>query len=157
MPAAYKLRRIEDYKSLKNELHKVKALKTLLNDVAWHDNTLKGKIQNSLTQFQNIVDELDQDPVMFGRPQQVKNSPIIQRFEKTSGALNEMIACLFAQSYGIEGIDYENIEEVYNPLRSGFGSLHKTHEFLMSKGIKAETSKMLCRRYLNKLASEDFH
>ena len=96
MPAAYKLRRIEDYKSLKNELHKVKALKTLLNDVAWHDNTLKGKIQNSLTQFSTLVDELDQDPVMFGRAQQVKNSPIIQRFEKTSGALNEMIASLFA-------------------------------------------------------------
>lgn len=37
MPAAYKLRRIEDYKGMKNELHRVKALKTLLNDVAWHD------------------------------------------------------------------------------------------------------------------------
>ena len=87
----------------------------------------------------------------------ISSNPVIQRFEKTSTILNQSIGDIFREGYGIDGITYDNVEEVYNPLRTGFGSLYETHHYLLSMGMKADMSQTLCRRYLNKLASKEYH
>ena len=44
-----------------------------------------------MTLFQDLINQLDQDPVFYGNKYRINSSPILQRFEKTSVALNEMV------------------------------------------------------------------
>lgn len=101
---------------------------------------MREKIQESILSFFNLVEELDRDSNLFDDEMKVSNNYIIQRFQKTSLVLNELIGNMFRENYGIDGITYDNIEDVYNPLLTGFGSLHQTHEYLMSQGMDAYTS-----------------
>lgn len=157
LPASYKLQRITSYHALKDELDKVKQLKNTLTSLARHDGALKERIQGSIKEYSELVEMLDADSNLFSTDALVGNNPAIQRFKKTSSVLNELIGSIFREGLAIEGIDYDNIEQVYNPLITGLGSLHATHEYLLTHGISAETSQMLCRKYLNQLANSDNH
>lgn len=104
-----------------------------------------------------VVSTLDSDSNLFTSESQIGSNPAIQRFQKTSSVLNELIGQIFREGFAIEGINYDNIEQVYNPLLTGLGSLHATHEYLMSQGMSPDTSNMLCRKYLNQLAQTENH
>lgn len=78
-----------------------------------------------------MVEQLDRDIAPYTKNAKITNNLVIQRLKKTFTILNDHITNFFIQGFGIDGITYENIEEVYNPLRTGLGSLQATHEFLL--------------------------
>lgn len=48
--------------------------------------------------------------------------PVFYRMQKTSFAINELIERVFVTDFGINGIKYDSIEQVYNQALTG----HKT-------------------------------
>ena len=44
-----------------------------------------------------------------------------EKFKKTSEIMDETIKSSFLRLYGIDGIGFSNLEDVYSPLLSGFG------------------------------------
>ena len=157
LPAPYKLQKLRSHRAMRDELFKLKELRNLLTNISRNDDLLRERLASNLSEFSEVIQLIDEDSTLFENAEKVSANPVIQRFEKTSKLLDELVGQAFRENFGIEGVSYENIEDVYDPLLSGFGSLHQTHDFLLSQGMKAETSKMLCRKYLNKLASKDNH
>ena len=49
----------------------------------------------------------------------------------TSTGINSLIQNHFEEHYGIEGITYDNIEQVYNPKISGISTVAETREYLI--------------------------
>ena len=56
---------------------------------------------------------------------------VFDRFKKTSLALNEEARASIIERFGITGVSLDNIEQLYNPIHSGFGSIHETRSFLI--------------------------
>jgi len=47
------------------------------------------------------------------------------------------------------------MEEVYNPLVSGFGSMHKVRQHLLSRGMTAQFTDILAAKYIKKIEEKD--
>lgn len=55
------------------------------------------------------------------------------------------------ERFGIKGVSLDNLEQIYNPLNSGFGSLHATRTHLIQRGMTSDLADSLAKRYLNRL------
>lgn len=157
LPASFKLQKLKSHRTIRDELFKIKELRNLLTNISRNDEFLREKLASNLSEFTEVIKLVDEDLTLINNENKVGSNPIIQRFEKTAKLLDELVCQAFRKNFGIDGISYENIEDVYDPLHTGFGSLQKIHEYLLSMGMNPETSRMLCRKYLNKLASKDNH
>ena len=60
---------------------------------------------------------------------------MFEKLKKLSAILNQSIETGFLKQYGISGMQFHNMEEVYSPLKSGFGSMLETREYLLKKGM----------------------
>jgi hypothetical protein len=49
--------------------------------------------------------------------------------------LDQQISKSFEENFGIEGITFSNMEQVYSPLLSGFGQMHETRQHLLKNGM----------------------
>lgn len=46
-----------------------------------------------------------------------------EKLKKTSAAINQQMTSSFLNIYGIDGITFANLEQVYSPTVSGMGSM----------------------------------
>jgi hypothetical protein len=53
--------------------------------------------------------------------------------------------------FGILGVQLNNLEDVYNPMLSGRGSMLDTRSHLIRKGMSSEFADSLAKKYINKL------
>jgi hypothetical protein len=44
---------------------------------------------------------------------------------------------IFKDRYDISGVNIDTIDQVYNPVFSGIGSMEKTREYLIKKGMSS--------------------
>ena len=70
-----------------------------------------------------LVDELENDTLSEMKLHDYIGS--VEKLKKTSKFIDESIRSSFLRLYGIDGITFANMEEVYNPVVSGIGSMHK--------------------------------
>lgn len=54
----------------------------------------------------------------------------------------------FLTRFGIAGIDYTNLEQVYNPAVSGIGSMSATRAHLLMNGMNQQFADLLNARYI---------
>ena len=73
-----------------------------------------------------------------------------EKLKKTSAVMDESITNAFIRAYGIDGINFSNMEQVYAPAVSGLGSMEKVREHLISKGMSANFADYLAARYIKK-------
>lgn len=78
-----------------------------------------------------------------------------EKLKKTSAFIDESIHGSFLRLYGIDGINFANMEEVYNPLVSGLGSMHKVRQHLLSRGMTAQFTDILAAKYIKKVEEND--
>ena len=63
-----------------------------------------------------------------------------------------MVGDIFRDGHGIDGINLDNLETVYDPIVSGVGSVFNRKQQLVSQGMPLATAEYLLTRYLNKQA-----
>jgi hypothetical protein len=156
--AVHKMRRIDEYAGLKHALAQSREVRAILESAAdGRDSLTKEKLSSSFNELNRILEELDRDTSTFTGTSKISDWPVFHRLKKTHFAINEMVTSFFKDGFGMEGIDYENVEQVYDPMRTGCGSLYAANRYLVSQGMSPEMSRELCRRYLNKLAEKGNH
>lgn len=72
-------------------------------------------------------------------------------FKKTSAFIDERIRSSFLSLYGIDGIGFKNIEDVYCPLVSGISSMAETRSYLLKRGMTVQFTDLLAAKYIRKL------
>jgi hypothetical protein len=58
---------------------------------------------------------------------------------------------MIEERFGISGVSFKNIEQVYNPMLSGTPSMSATHKHLISQGMPVHLADSLAVKYLNGL------
>ena len=89
---------------------------------------------------------------MLGKSANLDETLEFQRLRKTQFTLNEIVADMFREGYGIDGVTIDNMDMVYDPLVSGIGSLSRRKQQLVSQGMTLAAADNLLQRYLNKKA-----
>jgi len=131
--AVSKSRRIDEYTGMKHALAQSREVRAILESAAnGRDSLTKEKISGSFNELNRILEELDKDTTTFTGRNKISDWPVFSRLRKTQFAINEMVTSFFKDGFGMEGIDYENVEQVYDPMRTGCGSLHAANRFLVS-------------------------
>ena len=74
-------------------------------------------------EIEAILNQVDEEPLVYDDHSKIGKLPEFERLKKTSFTMNEMIGQLFRDRHGLNGITFNNIEQVYNPLVSGVASL----------------------------------
>ena len=70
------------------------------------------------------------------------------KFKRTSGIIDAMFEKTFFSQYGIQGIKYGNLEQVYDPMMTGIGSMFETRKHLLAKGMTPQFADLLAARYI---------
>ena len=82
---------------------------------------MEARILNNSEEFFKIVEEIDGSKE--GNIQNVASISIIDRLKKTQLALNQEAQKAVLERFGIKNVSLDNLEQVYNPLNSGFSNL----------------------------------
>lgn len=97
----------------------------------------------------NLIKELDSDQANWD----VKMSDTYGTFEKlkkTTAVLDQAIEDSFLKRFGIEGVSFSNLEQVYSPAISGMGSMAQVRTHLLMNGMTQQFADMLASRYIKK-------
>ena len=65
--------------------------------------------------------------------------------------MNEEAAAAVFERFGVKGINLDNLEQLYSPLKSGFGQMHECRSHLIYKGMTPQLADHLAKRYISKL------
>lgn len=57
------------------------------------------------------------------------------------------------ERFGFQGVQLDNLEDLFNPMCSGFGSMLDTRAYLLQKGMTSTFADNLAKRYITKLES----
>jgi hypothetical protein len=55
----------------------------------------------------------------------------LDKVTKTTQSINEAAQAFVFERFGVKDVNLDNLEQIYNPLRSGNGSLHATRTQLI--------------------------
>lgn len=125
LTAGQKIKRIDDYKKLKNELLRTREMRSLLENASIND---QAKYTDTFEHANSLIAQIDDDPSLSYS----KAAPgMCSDLQLTSTGINSLIQNHFEEHYGIEGITYDNIEQVYNPKISGISTIAETREYLI--------------------------
>lgn len=72
----------------------------------------------------------------------------VDQVTKTTSSINAATEAFVYERFGFKGVNLDNLEQIYNPLKSGNSSLHATRSRLLQKGMTAELADSLARRYI---------
>jgi hypothetical protein len=61
--------------------------------------------------------------------------PVFEKLQKTSFVLNERVRMMVKESYGFEGITFDNIEQLFNSHITQITSIHETIDYLVQRGM----------------------
>jgi hypothetical protein len=92
-------------------------------------------LTDNLNTLNDLVAELDSNQSNASILLASKRMGTLDKLKKTANYMNDVIEQSFLTRFGIAGIDYQNIESVYNPLYSGLGSMRETRKFLINNGM----------------------
>ncbi len=79
--------------------------------------------------------------------------PTFQRLQKQFVAVNFLIEDLMQQQYGLMGINFDNIEDVYNTHITGLKTLAETRDYLIERGMSDSFAEKLLYQYLRKISA----
>lgn len=80
--------------------------------------------------------------------------PTFRRLEKQFTAVNFLLEDLMQRQFGIKGITFDNIEDVYNRHVTGLKTLAETRDYLTERGMSDTWAEKLMFQYLRKVSSE---
>lgn len=61
---------------------------------------------------------------------------------------------MIRSQFGIKGITFDNLEQLYNAQLTGYETLHETRDFLLQHGMSDRMADRLMKRYLQKVRDE---
>jgi hypothetical protein len=83
---------------------------------------LQARLLSSAEEFSRLIEEIDS----FDNTREAGKMSLesfVHKINKTSMALNQQTESNIMERYGIQGVNLDNIEEVYNPNKSGIFSM----------------------------------
>jgi hypothetical protein len=86
---------------------------------------------NNSQEFIKILNDLDNIPLLLGDQIKMNNYIELDQLMKTTLALNEETKKIIIDRYGFQGIQLDNLEDIYNPLITGIGSMLETRNYLL--------------------------
>ena len=89
----------------------------------------------------------------MGQKQDIQDLPVFHRLNQTAQMANHQISETFERQFGIKGITFDNMEQVYNQHVSGIPTVLKTRQYLIEHGMSDTLAKKLMDRYLSKVES----
>lgn len=89
----------------------------------------------------------------MGQKHDIQDLPVFHRLNQTAQMVNHQIGETFERQFGIKGITFDNIEQVYNSHVSGIPTVLKTRDYLVQNGMSDALAKKLMDRYLTKIKS----
>jgi len=143
---------IEGYKGLIKDQDRTREA-ILLLERATEDPAVFARLTKDFKQVFSLVEELDSN--QYSEMKFMDSLGSIEKLKKTSAFIDESIRGSFLRLYGIDGINFANMEEVYNPLMSGLGSMHKVRQHLLSRGMTAQFTDILAAKYIKKVEEKD--
>jgi len=66
-------------------------------------------------------------------------------------SVDQLVSQIFEERFGITGVNFKNIEQVYNPMLSGIASMTATHKHLINQGMPVHLADSLAVKYLNSM------
>ena len=123
LPAGLKIEMIEDYHRQVRELEKTKEARTKLIN-AEKDGSQK-KLMRSPKELIAMVAHLDADPKTTKSYGKFANFWWMDRMKKIGGAVDGLVGKIANENLGYDGLDSSNMEQVFDPFRSGVGSVEK--------------------------------
>jgi hypothetical protein len=69
--------------------------------------------------------------------------PVFEKLQKTSFVLNERVKMMVKESYGFDGITFDNIEQLFNPRVTQINSVHETIDYLVQRGMSFTLAQKL--------------
>lgn len=144
LPRALKAQEMAGNVQLQGELQKLNQLRELLQS---GNSAVESRLLSSSQEFFALMKQID------GSDELSKVSTF-DRLRKTQTALNEEAAQIVLDRFGVKGVSLDNLEQVYNPLVSGFGTMQAARAHLIKKGMTAELADKLAQRYISKLEQE---
>lgn len=58
---------------------------------------------------------------------------------------------LVKDSYGFDGINFDNIEQLFNPRVTNITSVHETIDYLVQRGMSFSLAQKLLQQYMRKV------
>jgi hypothetical protein len=68
---------------------------------------------------------------------------VFEKLQKTSFVLNERVRMMVKESYGFDGITFDNIEQLFNPRVTQINSVHETIDYLVQRGMSFTLAQKL--------------
>lgn len=115
------MQKIDNYLDLVKEQDRTREAISLIKSCTTDADKFRS-LTDSFDQFSALLKELDKDQSNA----EVRLGDGIGTFEKlkaTTAYIDETIENAFLTRFGIRGINYANLEQVYNPLVSGLGTM----------------------------------
>lgn len=79
---------------------------------------------------------------------------MLGRLKKTMFSVDTLVDQIFEERFGIKGVSFSNIEQVYNPYMSGIPTMNDTQEFLVKCGMTEKMAEELKGKYLQKVKKQ---
>ena len=64
---------------------------------------------------------------------------------------NDLVADMFSKNYGLRGINFDNIDAVYDAHMTGIATLAETRNYLVERGMSDKMADDLMKEYLQKV------
>ena len=127
LSAAEKLGKIEHYQNLRQELNKTRDLIDLISNA---DSTTRTNMTSSFQELFSLLKQVDSISELSPA-----TLPVFEKLQKTSFVLNERVRMMVKESYGFEGIMFDNIEQLFNSHITQITSIHETIDYLVQRGM----------------------
>ncbi len=108
----------------------------------------------SQKELDSIIEHLDADPKTTQEHGKFGDLWFMSRQKKIAGSIDGLVAKLARENYGQDGIDVDNIEQMFNTYVSGVYSVSEQTDRLVSAGLSVDMADTLGRQYLSTIARE---
>lgn len=75
------------------------------------------------SELKSIVEHLDADPKTASEHGKLGDLWFLSRMNKVSGSIGGLINKISSENLGVKGLDWDNVEQIYNPYISGVCSI----------------------------------
>mgnify|MGYP000347554634 CR=1 FL=1 len=144
-----KLQSIQNYLDLVKEQDKTREAIALLKN-STSDPSSYAALTKDFSKITSLIEELDAD--QSNASLHIKgNFGTFEKLQKTASVFDEQIRQNFLVQYGIDGISFSSIEQVYNPLVTGIATMAQTRAHLVRKGMTPDYADQLAAKYIKNL------
>ena len=116
-------------RSAKTELQKTREIKAILEN---SDDVTRQRLMRDFGEFNKLIDYLDEDQQSARLLPKLGDYEDFKLTKNAALTVNELAAQIVRESTGIQDVTMDNIEQLYNPIYSGYGSLASQRVNLIS-------------------------